>query len=223
MFINNKYLKWYCSIINNAKLQHYSGYVEKHHVIPKSMGGNNIDNIVKLTAREHFICHWLLTKCVKKTHLYKMTAAFHRMQHAQSKYQNSRAYESNKRLFSKCMSEFQKGRIKSPEHLKKIANAKRGQKQTDATKEKISKARLGSKLSVEHRSQISQSLSHTYILISPTGELIQTNNLREFCEENSLSQKRLLRTQKSGKPVKKHALSDKPNTEGWIISSSIPR
>lgn len=38
-------------------------YSEKHHVIPKCMGGDNsLENIVILTAREHFIAHWLLTK-----------------------------------------------------------------------------------------------------------------------------------------------------------------
>jgi hypothetical protein len=40
-----------------------SSYYEKHHIIPKSHGGlNSPDNIVKLTAREHYLAHWLLTK-----------------------------------------------------------------------------------------------------------------------------------------------------------------
>lgn len=39
------------------------GYVERHHVIPKCLGGNNDpDNLVILSAREHFIAHWMLTK-----------------------------------------------------------------------------------------------------------------------------------------------------------------
>ena len=38
-------------------------YVEKHHIIPKSLGGNNRkENLVNLSAREHFICHRLLVK-----------------------------------------------------------------------------------------------------------------------------------------------------------------
>jgi len=38
-------------------------YTEKHHIIPKSLGGsNNKSNIVALSAREHFIAHWLLAK-----------------------------------------------------------------------------------------------------------------------------------------------------------------
>lgn len=36
-------------------------YYEKHHIIMRSMGGtNDKENIVHLTAREHFIAHWLL-------------------------------------------------------------------------------------------------------------------------------------------------------------------
>jgi hypothetical protein len=38
-------------------------YYEKHHIIPKCLGGkNNISNITILTAREHFIAHRLLCK-----------------------------------------------------------------------------------------------------------------------------------------------------------------
>jgi DNA-binding XRE family transcriptional regulator len=66
MFLENKYTKWYVNIITQAKLDvnnRIEGYFEKHHIIPRSMGGTDAkDNIVKLTAREHFICHLLLTK-----------------------------------------------------------------------------------------------------------------------------------------------------------------
>lgn len=40
-----------------------SGYVENHHIIPKSLGGTDTkDNLVKLSARQHFIAHWMLWK-----------------------------------------------------------------------------------------------------------------------------------------------------------------
>lgn len=40
-----------------------TGYYERHHIVPKSMGGSNDpSNLVYLTAREHFIAHWLLWK-----------------------------------------------------------------------------------------------------------------------------------------------------------------
>ena len=36
-------------------------YTEKHHIIPKCMGGTDESiNLVTLTSREHFVAHWLL-------------------------------------------------------------------------------------------------------------------------------------------------------------------
>lgn len=59
------YKKIYNAIINRAKTrEHIEGvYYENHHIIPKCIGGKNTSaNKVPLTAREHFLCHWLLTK-----------------------------------------------------------------------------------------------------------------------------------------------------------------
>ena len=64
MVINGEYMNYekiYNQIIERAKSRNVEGYTEKHHIVPKCMNGtNSIDNIVKLTAREHFLAHWLL-------------------------------------------------------------------------------------------------------------------------------------------------------------------
>lgn len=58
---NMNYKKIHNQIIDRAKNRKLEGYVEKHHIIPKCMnGGNTSDNLVELTAREHFLIHWLL-------------------------------------------------------------------------------------------------------------------------------------------------------------------
>ena len=76
-FINNKYLKWYSSIIENAIVRELNGYKEKHHIIPKSLGGSDEkDNLVYLTAREHYIVHVLLTKITTSEAKAKMIFAF---------------------------------------------------------------------------------------------------------------------------------------------------
>ena len=63
IFIDNKYTRVYYSIIDRAKTRSISSYTEKHHIIPRSLGGTDAkENLVPLTAREHFICHLLLTK-----------------------------------------------------------------------------------------------------------------------------------------------------------------
>ena len=55
------YLKIYQKIIERAKIRQLEGYVEKHHIIPKCIGGDNKkENIIQLTPKEHFLCHLLL-------------------------------------------------------------------------------------------------------------------------------------------------------------------
>lgn len=67
MFLDNKYTRWYFAIVESAKENPYSGYIEQHHIVPRCMdGSNDADNIVALSARQHFICHLLLTKMVDR-------------------------------------------------------------------------------------------------------------------------------------------------------------
>ena len=55
------YQKIYNQIVERAQNRKLEGYSEKHHITPKCMGGlNDLENMVELTAREHFICHRLL-------------------------------------------------------------------------------------------------------------------------------------------------------------------
>lgn len=77
IYLHNKYTTIYFNIINKAKSRTViSEYSEKHHIIPRCLGGtNDKSNLVKLTAREHFICHWLLTKMVTGPAYYKLEKA----------------------------------------------------------------------------------------------------------------------------------------------------
>jgi hypothetical protein len=66
LFSQNKYYNKYLAIIAKARLKTYDGYSEVHHIIPGSLGGtDDPDNLVRLSYREHFICHWLLIKFVR--------------------------------------------------------------------------------------------------------------------------------------------------------------
>jgi len=106
MFIQNKYTKWYYNIINKAKFENRikskEQYYEKHHIVPKSLGGNNSkQNIVLLTAREHFIIHCLLLKmCANEKDKRKMSLAFYRMKQSNSfeaRIGNGKLYEKIKK------------------------------------------------------------------------------------------------------------------------------
>jgi hypothetical protein len=58
------YKRIHDDIINRALTRKaLDGYTEKHHVIPKAIGGcDTPENIVLLTAKEHFIIHLLLRR-----------------------------------------------------------------------------------------------------------------------------------------------------------------
>lgn len=76
---NNKYFNWYKKIIIN-RLTNPVLVGENHHIIPKSMGGtDDKKNIVKLTSKEHYICHLCLTKFTEGKDYYKMLCAINCM------------------------------------------------------------------------------------------------------------------------------------------------
>lgn len=94
MFNNSKYTKIYYQIVKKAKERTTINYTEKHHIIPCSLtGSNKKDNIVALTAREHFICHWLLTKMTADIARRKMVFALNMMR-VKSKHHNNQRYET---------------------------------------------------------------------------------------------------------------------------------
>ena len=90
----------YSNLIKHAQSSVINGYVEKHHILPKSMGGtNNESNIVKLTARQHFIAHWLLFKIYRTP---SMAKAFRLMLDSSNK-PRSRSYELAKSVYAQSM------------------------------------------------------------------------------------------------------------------------
>ena len=117
MFKENKYTKYYNLLTDRAKNRNLSEYTERHHIIPQSLGGSNDkDNLVDLTAREHFICHWLLIKMTEGDNRSKMLYALNGMK-AENKYQQryssaitARVYERYRIEHAKTHSERMKGR-----------------------------------------------------------------------------------------------------------------
>lgn len=111
------YKKVYENIINNRKQNSFYGYTETHHILPKSLGGkDDKENLVDLSAREHFICHLLLIKMYPEGSVewIKMMKAFTCMMFRQSsnqqRYLNSRWYSFYREKFSKAQSINQLGK-----------------------------------------------------------------------------------------------------------------
>ena len=81
-FTECRYLTWYQAITARAQKRRLEPhtYTERHHIIPRSLGGSNEPaNLARLTAREHFIAHWLLTKFTEGQDKKKMVLALFAM------------------------------------------------------------------------------------------------------------------------------------------------
>lgn len=122
------YRKLYVRIIEKRKNSTPDGYTEIHHIIPRSLNGSDEkENLVALTAREHFICHYLLAKMYEPESFewYKMNHAFLKMKCVstdQDRYFNSRLYEALAENRSKVMSLVQKGENNSQHGSRWIYN-----------------------------------------------------------------------------------------------------
>jgi len=146
----NKYTRWYNNITEQAKTRTIDGYTENHHIIPRSLGGsNNADNLVRLTAREHFVCHWLLTKMHLGEARGKMINALYLMQGKnkyQDRYINSKVYEKLRQDYSQYISDLNKGRIQPLEEKARQIAAITGRKRAPFSEEwraKMSESKQG--------------------------------------------------------------------------------
>ena len=119
IYQENKYSKWYFLITSNASQRTLAEIknTEVHHIVPRSLGGNNSkQNLVRLTFREHYLCNLLLTKMVVGEGKYKMAWALMLLSSKRKK-TNSRQFEKARRILSETAT----GRPKTAEWRKKMS------------------------------------------------------------------------------------------------------
>jgi hypothetical protein len=121
------YQKIYNQIIERAKNRVLEDYKEKHHIVPKCLGGSNEkENLVELTAREHFLCHILL--CEIYPNETKLKYALYLMNIGKQKHKDA-DYRITSRIYE---------RLKKEHSLLMIGNqTRKGIKCSDETKRKI--------------------------------------------------------------------------------------
>lgn len=142
------YQKIYDNIINKRTKEKPEGYVEVHHILPKCLGGSDdTENLVALTAREHFIAHWLLSKIHKSSSL---SYAFLRMYCIAPTQEGQRYIPKNSKIYDKAKSDYSK-RLKeyyathgiSEETRKRMSNTRKARVTKQSTLEKMSKSLTG--------------------------------------------------------------------------------
>jgi len=191
---DNKYSKWYFSIIENAKERNWCKknspvYGELHHILPKSIIQNK--EVVFLTAKEHFICHLLLPRMlIDNEHVYKMQKALWNLSHTRNAKLNSSSYEKLRQDYSKNCSIFMAGK-NNPMYGKNNS----GYKHTEEHKERMSNMFKGAKNPMygkTHSDIFFQNKCKKYRFVYDN-EKVEVFNLRKFCRDNNLDQGAMVR------------------------------
>ena len=148
----------YQRFMDALKGQSIDGYCEVHHIVPRSLDGSNEkNNLISLTARQHYIAHWMLWKACGGV----AGRSFFMMSNL-GKYGkvNSTTYAQARENYSEQVK--QQMAIKpnkpafTPEHREKLRQAKLGKKHSAQHSLNAHKCRIGKPLSEETKRKISE-------------------------------------------------------------------
>ncbi len=188
-------------IISRARQRCLEGYCERHHVIPKCLGGtDDPENIVRLTAREHFIIHKIL--CILYPHESRLHWAAFMMAGCGGNSKQDRGYRVGAREYERLR-----------ENLK----------HSDETKAKVSKAnkgrqtRLGAKLSEETKRKIGNANKGKTLGKKPKPVTQETRN-----KMSKAAQERPNRPHSEETKQKMSAAWERKRSEGYEWRSGIP-
>lgn len=167
------YQKIYDSLIEISKARgldkkKLEGYFEKHHIIPKCLGGDNSkSNLVLLTGREHCLCHYLLWKTNKNSRAlfyahYRMVnpkryIKFSSKQYEQFKYESLRLGISDEHRMKLMLANT--GKIKTAETCAKMSKSMIGKTASSETKKKLSDMKIGVLHSDEWNANVSKAMT----------------------------------------------------------------
>ncbi len=166
------YKQIYDNLISKGKNRDTLEYCEKHHIIPKCLGGNNLqENLVSLTPEEHYLAHQLLVKIYLNNTKLVYAASAMTFDKFGKRY-NNKMYGWIMRKLSKAYSEDRKGQV----------SAFKGKKHTEESKKKMSEiskslnllppSKKGTKMSDEQKEHLS-----TFWKGKPKGERTEQHKI----------------------------------------------
>jgi len=122
------YQKHYDLLMERARNRLLEGYSERHHVVPRCLGGTDEpDNLVRLTPEEHYVAHQLLVKINGKNQKLIFAAVM-----MGSTRKNNKTFGWLRRRHALAVSETLRGRTKeSHDHVKKMSDKIRGRTKKD--------------------------------------------------------------------------------------------
>lgn len=139
------YKKIYDDLITRAlnRTLDPSIYVEKHHIVPRCLGGGNgKSNLANLTAEEHFLAHQLLVRIYPE--IDSLVYAAHALTFdGYGKRVNNKLYGWLKRKLSCAAKRRNKGKKLSEETKRKLSISLKRHKRSKEHCNNISKSKLG--------------------------------------------------------------------------------
>lgn len=137
-----------------------ASYTEKHHIIPRCLGGDDSpSNIVRLTPEAHYLAHQLLVKMHPDHHGLKYAA----IRMTTGKNRSNKLYGWLRRAYA----ESKTGRKNTPEHVEKVAAFHRGRKRSDETRRKIAASKLGKPRSESVRQAVARANKQRSAALTP--------------------------------------------------------
>ena len=150
------YQKIYNNIIHRNIIR--TGYVEKHHILPRCIGGlNSKENIISLYPEEHYLAHLLLCK-IYPGNQKLLYAAMNMTSGAMinNGKRNNKVYGWLRRQYSESMSGDNTPNRRNPNLQKEAAKKRVGQKRTEETKARMSAAQKGRTFTEETKRKMAE-------------------------------------------------------------------
>jgi hypothetical protein len=148
----------YDRLIERARGRKLSGYSERHHVLPRCMGGGNSrENIVRLTPEEHYVAHLLLVKIHPRNFRLLWAASSMTGANRRQQARKNKLYGCLRRRLSDGMRERSSGRTASAEARAKMSASRQGKRRgphSVETREKLSLAAKGRRKSIAHKAAL---------------------------------------------------------------------
>jgi hypothetical protein len=166
----NKYTKYYNQLVESRKSMNRSfksgcGF-EKHHIIPKSLGGNDTkSNLVVFTPREHCLAHMLLAKMYSGHAKAKMIMAINSLMVYRNKHRTVITSHEYEKLRKACYAAWEDPDYKAyRSHLSKSSwTPERRAKQAEITRQQwITGPKRESYASDEYRAKKSKQMKERW-------------------------------------------------------------
>jgi hypothetical protein len=157
----------YEMLVTDSSTEKLGGYCERHHIIPRSMGGtDDPENLVYVTARNHLFLHywlWVGTGDQKLGHAYFSMANTNWLKYDDTPFVNEsmvQAYEKARIAHAEASRERNTGKTHSVETRAKMSRSRSGKKnpmfgktRSAETRAKISEKKTGNTGSLSPRSK----------------------------------------------------------------------